>query len=109
MIRGFDTRQVGMYLDNIPIYVPYDGYADISRFLASDIYTIEVAKGYSSPLLGPNGLGGAINLVTKQPEKKFEGDGSFGTGSGRRAGNRNSFWIPVAESICPRRHGLGAV
>ena len=83
MIRGFDTRQVGLYLDGIPIYVPYDGYADIGRFLASDIYTIEVAKGYSSPLLGPNGLGGAINLVTKQPEKKFEGDGSFGTGSGR--------------------------
>ena len=82
MIRGFDTRQVGLYLDDIPIYVPYDGYADISRFLASDIYTIEVAKGYSSPLLGPNGLGGAVNLVTKQPEKKFEGDGSFGRGSG---------------------------
>ena len=82
MIRGFDTRQVGLYLDGIPIYVPYDGYADISRFLASDIYTIEVAKGYSSPLLGPNGLGGAVNMVTKQPEKKFEGDGSFGRGSG---------------------------
>lgn len=82
MIRGFDTRQVGLYLDNIPIYVPYDGYADISRFLASDIYAIEVAKGYSSPLLGPNGLGGAINIVTKQPEKKFEGDGSVGRGSG---------------------------
>ncbi|MBP1623596.1 MAG: hypothetical protein H6Q07_1616 [Acidobacteria bacterium] len=82
MIRGFDTRQVGIYLDNIPVYVPYDGYADISRFLASDIYTIEVAKGYSSPLLGPGGLGGAINLVTKQPEKKLEGDGSVGRGSG---------------------------
>ena len=81
MIRGFDTRQVGMYLDRIPIYVPYDGYADISRFIASDIYTIDVAKGYSSPLLGPNGLGGAISVVTRQPDKKLEGDGSFGRGS----------------------------
>ena len=34
MIRGFDTRQVGLYLDNVPIYVPYDGYADIARLLA---------------------------------------------------------------------------
>ncbi len=83
MIRGFDTRQVGLYLDNIPIYVPYDGYADISQFLASDIAEVEVAKGYSSPLLGPNGLGGAVNLVTKQPEKKLEGDAIIGTGSGR--------------------------
>jgi iron complex outermembrane recepter protein len=82
MIRGFDTRQVGLYLDNVPIYVPYDGYADISRFLTSDIAEIEVAKGYSSPLLGPNGLGGAVNLVSRQPEKKLEGDASIGTGSG---------------------------
>jgi len=82
MIRGFDTRQVGLYLDDIPIYIPYDGYADISRFLSSDISVIEVAKGYSSPLLGPNGLGGAVNIVTRQPEKKLEGDGSFGRGSG---------------------------
>jgi iron complex outermembrane recepter protein len=84
MIRSFDTRQVGIYLDGIPINVPYDGYADISRFLTSDISSIEVAKGYSSPLLGPNGLGGAINLVTRQPEKTIEGDGLFGTGSGRK-------------------------
>jgi iron complex outermembrane receptor protein len=84
MIRGFDTRQVGVYLDGIPLYVPYDGYADISRFLTSDISEIEVAKGYSSPMLGPNGLGGAVNLVTRQPEKNIEGEGLFGTGSGRK-------------------------
>lgn len=83
MIRGFDTRQVGIYLDNVPLYVPYDGYADIARFLTNDIAEIEVAKGYSSPLLGPNGLGGAVNIVTRQPEKKLEGDASIGTGSGR--------------------------
>jgi iron complex outermembrane receptor protein len=82
MIRGFDTRQVGIYLDNIPIYVPYDGYADIGRFLTSDLSEVEVAKGYSSPLLGPNGLGGAVNLVSRQPEKKLEGDALIGTGSG---------------------------
>jgi iron complex outermembrane recepter protein len=82
MIRGFDTRQVGLYLDGIPIYVPYDGYADISRFLTSDIGMIDVAKGYSSPLLGPNGLAGAVNVVTRQPEKKLEGDASIGGGSG---------------------------
>ena len=67
MIRGFDTRQIGLYLDNIPIYVPYDGYADIGRFLTSNVAEIQVAKGYSSPLLGPNGLGGAVNIVTRQP------------------------------------------
>jgi iron complex outermembrane receptor protein len=27
-IRGFDTRQVPLFIDGIPVYVPYDGYVD---------------------------------------------------------------------------------
>ncbi len=82
-IRGFDTRQIGLYLDNIPVYVPYDGYADVGRFLSRRVAEIQVAKGYSSPLLGPNGLGGAVNIVTRQPRERLEGDILMGTGSGR--------------------------
>jgi iron complex outermembrane receptor protein len=81
-IRGFDTQQVPLYLDGIPIYVPYDGFVDLTRFLTSDIAEIEVAKGYSSPLSGPNGLGGAINLVTREPQAKRQAELSIGTGSG---------------------------
>jgi len=83
-IRGFSTRgQVPLYLDGIPVYVPYDGYVDFSRFLTSDTAEVQVARGFSSPLLGPNALGGSINLVTKEPAKKLEGDALIGTGSGR--------------------------
>jgi iron complex outermembrane recepter protein len=84
-IRGFSTRgQVPFYLDGIPQYVPYDGYVDMNRFLTSDIAEIQVSKGYASPLMGPNGLAGSINLVTRQPEKKFEANGLIGTGSGKQ-------------------------
>jgi iron complex outermembrane receptor protein len=84
-VRGFSTRgQVPLYLDGIPVYVPYDGYVDFNRFLTSDIAEVQVARGYSSPLLGPNALGGSINLVTKEPVKKLEGDALIGTGSGNR-------------------------
>jgi iron complex outermembrane recepter protein len=82
-VRGFTTRgQVPFYLDGIPISVPYDGYVDFNRFLTSDIAELEVTKGYSSPLLGPNALGGTINLVTNEPVKKLEGEALIGTGSG---------------------------
>jgi iron complex outermembrane receptor protein len=81
-IHGFDTRQVPVYVDGIPIYVPYDGFVDLTRYLTNDIAEIQVAKGYSSPLSGPNGLGGAINLVTQEPRAKLEGDASIGTGPG---------------------------
>ena len=41
-----------------------------------------MARGYASPLEGPNALGGAINLVTVEPVKKIEGEALVGTGSG---------------------------
>lgn len=82
-IRGFSSRgQVPLYVDGIPVSMPYDGTIDFNRFLTSDLAEIQVAKGYSSPLLGPNALGGSINLVTKQPEKKLDADALIGTGSG---------------------------
>jgi iron complex outermembrane receptor protein len=96
MVRGFSSRgQVPLYLDGIPIYVPYDGYVDFNRFLTSDIAEVQVSRGYTSPLLGPNALGGTINLVTKEPTKKLEGDASIGTGSGNEllsALNLGSRW-----------------
>jgi hypothetical protein len=74
-VRGFTTRgQVPFYIDGIPVSVPYDGYVDFNRFLTSDIAELQVTKGFSSPLLGPNSLGGTINVVTKEPIKKFEGE-----------------------------------
>jgi iron complex outermembrane receptor protein len=82
-LRGFTSQgQFPLYLDGIPIQVAYDGRLDFSRFLTNDIATIDVAKGYSSPLMGANNLGGSINLVTRQPEKKFEAEATLGTGSG---------------------------
>jgi hypothetical protein len=34
MVRGFSTRgQVPLYIDGIPISVPYDGYVDFNMYL----------------------------------------------------------------------------
>lgn len=81
-IRGFDMRQVPLYIDGIPVYVPYDGYVDMDRFLTYDVGEMQVAKGFSSPLYGPNALGGAINLITKAPTQPFNLDLGAGYGSG---------------------------
>ncbi|MCC7716283.1 TonB-dependent receptor plug domain-containing protein [Janthinobacterium lividum] len=81
-IRGFDSRQVPLYIDGIPVYVPYDGYVDFNRFTTADLAAIQVAKGYSSVAYGANTLGGAINLVSRKPSARMEGDTSIGFGSG---------------------------
>lgn len=73
-IRGQDARRVGLFIDGVPVYVPYDGYVDYDRFLTSDIAEIDVAKGYSSVAYGANTLGGVINVITKRPTKALEGE-----------------------------------
>jgi iron complex outermembrane receptor protein len=82
-LRGFDSRQVPVYVDGVPLYVPYDGYVDFSRFTTFDLAEIRVAKADASLLYGPNTLGGAINLVTRKPVKPFEGDVRLGFGAGQ--------------------------
>ncbi len=77
-VRGFDLRQVPVYMDGIPVYVPYDGYVDLARFTTFDLAAVDVSKGFSSVLYGPNSLGGAINLISRKPFKKLEYDGALG-------------------------------
>jgi iron complex outermembrane receptor protein len=64
------------------MYVPYDGTMDFRRLQTSDIAEVQVDKGFSSPLMGPNAVGGAINVVTKEPQKKLEGEALMGGMSG---------------------------
>jgi iron complex outermembrane recepter protein len=77
-LRGFDLRQVPVFIDGVPVYVSYDGYVDLARFNTFDLASVQVAKGFSSVLYGPNTLGGAINLVSRKPSKEFEGDITVG-------------------------------
>lgn len=86
-VRGFDSRQVPVFFDGIPTYVPYDGNLDLGRFMTSELESIEVSKGYTSLLQGPNLMGGAINLTTATPKKPFEANVSFSQGFARGADN----------------------
>lgn len=80
-VRGFDSRQVPIFIDGIPQYVPYDGYVDFARFLTADLSEIRLAKSGASLLYGANTLGGAINLVSRKPVKEFEFSSTTGINS----------------------------
>lgn len=71
-VRGFNLRQVPLLVDGIPVYVPYNGYVDLGRFTTFDLAEINISKGYTSVLYGPNSMGGAINLVSRIPSKPLE-------------------------------------
>lgn len=73
-LRGLDIKHVPIYLDGIPIYVPYDGYPDLGRFFTYDLSELVISKGLTSVLYGPNTMGGAINMVSRRPAQPVEGD-----------------------------------
>lgn len=73
-VRGFDRWQVPLSIDGIRIYRPADNRIDFSSFLTADLSEVQIAKGYTSVLNGAGGMGGAINLVTKKPQKAVDGE-----------------------------------
>lgn len=77
-VRGFDQRYVPIFYDGIPIYVPNDGYVDGGKLPTANISQITLTKGNSSVLYGPNTMGGAINIISKKPEKKIEASFDLG-------------------------------
>jgi iron complex outermembrane receptor protein len=107
-IRGFDLRQVPLLIDGIPVYIPYDGYVDLARFTTFDLSAVQVSKGYTSVLYGPNAMGGAINLISRRPEKPFEFNGATGWQSGgyrsdiNIGSNLGKFYIQAGASKLKR-------
>jgi iron complex outermembrane receptor protein len=97
-VRGYDARQAPLFIDGIPVYVPYDGYVDMNRFTTADLGAIQVSKGFSSVAYGPNTLGGAINLISRKPKAVLEGDVRAGAASGNEKqaqvnlGSNQSIW-----------------
>lgn len=97
-IRGFDSRQVTLNLDGIPIHVPYDGNIDLSRFRTSDLSQIEITKGLGSLLEGPNNMGGSVNLVTRKPTRALEGRVDIGVEMGEDGLFKNAQNLQVGSA-----------
>lgn len=66
-LRGFDQRQVAVLLDGAPFELPYDGQVDLAMVPSALLERVELMKSPGSVSVGPNGLGGAVNLVTRRP------------------------------------------
>ncbi len=63
-LRGFGQRQISVFLDGVPVSLPYDGQIDLSQFSGDHFEQIRVSTGNVSPLYGINALGGSVNLIS---------------------------------------------
>ena len=85
-IRGANTDQVLILLDDQRLNTAQGGGVDLNVFPVEAIQRVEVVKGGHSTLLGTDAIGGVIHLVSKEsnPLKGFSYGihstmGSFGT------------------------------
>ena len=66
-MRGFDQRATLFTLNGVPVYEPYNGIINVDLFPLEMLGGIEIARGASSSLYGPNGMAGQIKLSTFAP------------------------------------------
>lgn len=101
-IRGSTGAQVNVYLDGVLLNSAQGGAVDLSELLLDSVERIEIYRGYVPLQLGSAGIGGAVNVVTKQSSKsgghvsatygsfgssKFAASGSAVTEKSRFRGN----------------------
>jgi len=79
-LRGIGANRIALLVDGVPVYEPYFSTFDLKTVSAGGIDTIQVTKGPSSVLYGPNTLGGLVNVITKRPtaEPSLSLTGSYG-------------------------------
>ena len=102
LVRGFNARRVPVFMDGIPVYVPYDGEMDLGRFTTFDLSRIDISKGASSVLYGANTMGGAVNLISKKPTQPFEGSIGYGFSHGKSGGtatNKTDFNLGTKQEL----------
>ena len=82
IVRGFDIRGIPVFVDGIPLQMPYDGDIDLGQLSTFDYSQVSLTKGIAPMSLGPNTIGGSINLVSFQPTDKVDVQAITGWGSG---------------------------
>lgn len=69
-LRGIDQSRILILLDGQPIQDAGSGKVNWRVPFVEDIARVEVVPGAFSSLYGSNAMGGVINIISKQPDKR---------------------------------------
>lgn len=83
---------VGVYIDGVYLARNIGANADLL-----DLDHVEVLKGPQGTLFGRNTMGGAINIVTRDPANDFQYKGELTTGQYNRIDFRGSIDAPIVK------------
>jgi iron complex outermembrane receptor protein len=100
-LRGIGSNRIALLVDGVPVNEPYFSTFDLKTVSAGGIDTVQVTKGPSSVLYGPNTLGGLVNVITKRPTERpsLSLSGSYGDKDTKSLGLDTSYsWKRFALS-----------
>jgi iron complex outermembrane receptor protein len=89
-VRGSESRQVAILLDGVPLTLGWDARTDVSVLPAGAVHELNVVRGLSSIVHGPNVLGGVVEMSVGRgalfPNRSsvdltagYDGVGGYGT------------------------------
>ncbi len=72
-IRGSEERQIGIFLDGIPLTIGWDHRTDLSIVPLTAAQGVRLVRGLSSVLYGPNTLGGVVEVDVARSPRRLDG------------------------------------
>jgi outer membrane receptor protein involved in Fe transport len=93
----FSDPGAAMYLDGVYLGRSIGGIMD-----AVDLARVEVLRGPQGTLFGRNTIGGAVNLISKQPAEELDGELAVTAGRYDRLDARGILNVPLSETFLTR-------
>jgi len=101
-IRGIGQDDFGINLDpGVGVYVDgvYFARTTGANVNLLDVSQVEILKGPQGTLFGRNTIGGAINILTREPGDQYKIDAQVSTGSYNRRDFQATMDIPFSEQL----------
>ncbi|KZN41511.1 ligand-gated channel [Pseudoalteromonas luteoviolacea CPMOR-2] len=73
-LQGLYGRYTQLLSDGLPLYGGQAASIGLLQIPPTDLANVEIIKGSASSLYGGSALGGVINLISRTPADKFEGE-----------------------------------
>jgi iron complex outermembrane receptor protein len=93
----FSDPGAAMYVDGVYLGRSIGGIMD-----AVDLERVEVLRGPQGTLFGRNTIGGAVNIISKQPTDKLGGEASVTTGRFSRFDVHGTLNLPLSDRFLTR-------
>ena len=98
-LRGSEERQIGIFLDGIPITIGWDHRSDMSIVPMTGAQSVRVVRGSSSVLHGPNAIGGVIEVDIARGPSRPTPEAPVSLGLSLEEAGGTSLSATVARSI----------